>query len=357
VIVGVCLAMALFAGDSSGAEERSPQPSSTRGETATKTVTDQDLREAAWRAVQLIDRTSANFLTTRECFTCHTQTLSAMVLNDAARLGFAIDEANLKRQSERALEVHRALGGVRVDTVGYALWALDIGQHPPDDKTEAMADYLLNYQKEVGTWRITVNRPPAEASNFTTNYVALRGVNRYGSAQQRDPIATRVAALKQWLESATVADTEDEVFRLRLAHELKVPAEMRDRFAQKLLGGQHADGGWAQRPGMNPDPYATGSVLVAVHEAAGISRQSAAWRRGLGYLLRTQRSDGSWHVTSRAVPLQPYFESGFPHGKDQFISAFATGWATEALLLSLRMAEDTKNDANNCQGRDESAFQ
>jgi len=98
---------------------------------------------------------------------------------------------------------------------------------------------------------------------------------------------------------------------------------------------QDADGGWAQKRGMKPDAYATGSVLVALHEAGGLSCQHSAWLRGLGYLLRTQEPDGSWHVVSRAKPLQEYFESGFPHGKDQFISAFATGWATEALLMSL----------------------
>jgi hypothetical protein len=35
------------------------------------------------------------------------------------------------------------------------------------------------------------------------------------------------------------------------------------------------------------------------------------------------------------LPTENNFESGFPHGKDQFISAFATGWGTEALLMSL----------------------
>jgi len=72
-----------------------------------------------------------------------------------------------------------------------------------------------------------------------------------------------------------------------------------------------------------------------LHEAGGVSCQHPAWQRGCGYLLGTQKPDGSWHVVSRATPLQEYFESGFPHGKDQFISAFATGWATEALLMSL----------------------
>jgi Squalene-hopene cyclase C-terminal domain len=198
-----------------------------------------------------------------------------------------------------------------------------------------MVEYVLNYQQDLGAWQTTVDRPPAEASNFTTNYVALRGVNRYGNAKQREAIAARAIAVKQWLESADAVDTEDQVFRLRLAHELKLPSDKVDHFVQRLLSEQEADGGWGQNRQMKSDAYATGSVLVALHEAGGLSCQHSAWQRGLGYLLRAQKPDGSWHVVSRAKPLMEYFESGFPHGKDQFISAFATGWATEALLMSL----------------------
>lgn len=319
-------------GRPASAEEKRPAPPAL-GEAATSPMPNQRIRDAATRAVRLIDRTSASFLTTRACFTCHTQTLSAMVLRDARQVGFEIDEANFKRQYERAIE---DLSGTRVDTKGYALWALDIGQHPPDDKTEAMVEYVLDDQKELGIWKPTVNRPPAEASNFTTNYVALRGLNRYGNARQQNAIAARTTAVKQWLESANAADTEDQVFRLRLAYELKLPSDKVDHFVQRLLSEQGTDGGWAQEPGREPDAYATGSVLVALHEAGGLSCQHSAWQRGLGYLLRTQKADGSWHVESRAMPLQEYFESGFPHGRDQFISAFATGWATEALLMSVK---------------------
>ncbi len=60
-----------------------------------------------------------------------------------------------------------------------------------------------------------------------------------------------------------------------------------------------------------------------------------SYRRGLAFLIRTQEADGSWHVTSRSKPFQTYFESGFPHGKDQFISIAATAWATAALVLGL----------------------
>jgi RNA polymerase sigma factor (sigma-70 family) len=306
------------------------------------TPPNQGVREAATRAVGLIDRTSANFLTTRTCFTCHTQTLSAMVLRDARKVGIEIDDANFKRQYQRAIE---DMTGTRVDTKGHMLWALDLGQYAPDDKTEATVEYILNHQKHHGTWTTTVDRPPAEASDFTTNYVALRGLNRYGTAKQREAIAARATAVKTWLESANAVDTQDQVFRLRLAHELKLPTDKVDRYVQRLLSEQEADGGWAQNRQMKSDAYATGSVLVALHEAGGLPCQHSAWQRGLAYLLRTQKPDGSWHVVSRAKPLMEYFESGFPHGKDQFISIFATGWATEALLMSLAPEHGEKKQA------------
>jgi hypothetical protein len=327
LIIAMCTALA---------GEESPASSTTSlGVAALSASPDRAVREAATRAVRLIDRTSSSFLTTRACFTCHTQMLSALVLRDARKVGIEIDEANFKRQYQRAVE---DLTGTRVDTKGYALWALDIGHHPPDENTEAMVEYLLNYQKELGTWKTMVDRPPTEASHFTTNYVALRGLHRYGTPRQREAIAARASAVKQWLESAHAADTEDQVFRLRLAHELKLSADQVERFVQQLLSEQDVDGGWAQIRGMKPDAYATGSLLIALHEAGGLSCQHPAWLRGLSYLLRTQEPDGSWHVVSRAKPLMEYFEAGFPHGKDQFISAFATGWATEALLMSLAEA-------------------
>ena len=56
-----------------------------------------------------------------------------------------------------------------------------------------------------------------------------------------------------------------------------------------------------------------------------------AFTRGVDFLLRTQFADGSWFVRTRALPIQPHFESDFPHGRSQFISAAATNWAVLAL--------------------------
>src|SRR5262252_4980672 len=45
--------------------------------------------------------------------------------------------------------------------------------------------------------------------------------------------------------------------------------------------------------------------------------------RGL-FLVNSQHEDGSWYVRSRSVKFQPYFESGFPYGNDQWISTAGT---------------------------------
>jgi hypothetical protein len=41
------------------------------------------------------------------------------------------------------------------------------------------------------------------------------------------------------------------------------------------------------------------------------------------------------HVATRSKPIQTYFETGFPHGPDPFISSAATGWAATALGLAI----------------------
>jgi glycogen debranching enzyme len=58
----------------------------------------------------------------------------------------------------------------------------------------------------------------------------------------------------------------------------------------------------------------------------------SAYKRAAQFLIGTQLEDGSWYVRSRSIAFQPYFESGFPHGRDQFISAAATNWAAMALV-------------------------
>jgi squalene cyclase len=102
--------------------------------------------------------------------------------------------------------------------------------------------------------------------------------------------------------------------------------------AKELLAEQQSDGGWRQIASLPSDAYATGQALTALHEAGALAVTDQAYQRGIKFLLSTQFEDGSWHVKSRSIPLQPYFESGFPHGPDQWISVAATNWAAMALI-------------------------
>jgi hypothetical protein len=74
--------------------------------------------------------------------------------------------------------------------------------------------------------------------------------------------------------------------------------------------------------------------LVALTESGALAVSSPAYKRGTKFLLGTQLEDGSWYVKSRAIPIQRFFESDFPHGNDQWISASATNWAATALALA-----------------------
>jgi hypothetical protein len=85
---------------------------------------------------------------------------------------------------------------------------------------------------------------------------------------------------------------------------------------------------------MGSDAYATGQALYAL-QSSGLTARDRVHQRAVSYLLRTQLEDGTWFVRSRAFGFQPYFESGFPHGVDQFISASATSWAVIALASGM----------------------
>ena len=85
---------------------------------------------------------------------------------------------------------------------------------------------------------------------------------------------------------------------------------------------------------MESDAYATGQALVALYEAGVLTPDDKKFQQGVAYLLRTQLSDGSWIARTRSAPVQQIKDTGFPHGRDQWISAAATSWAAMALSMS-----------------------
>jgi hypothetical protein len=293
------------------------------------------------RSLPLLQETAVEFYRKSGCVSCHHNVLTAMSVAAARAQHFPVNEMLQRKELETA--VADATSGYDVlmqglvpfgggpPSVGYVLLGLAHQQYPSDFVTDAMARLLRLSQLPDGHWQ-GANRPPLEASEFTFTAVNLRGIQQFQPPRCKQ-CARSVELAVEWLSHARPATTEDRVFRvfgLVWGHAGKsvVKAAVDD-----LLAKQQPDGGWAQLPYLQSDAYATGETLVALHEA-GVSVSSPAYQRGTRFLLRTQLQDGSWFVRKRAHSTQPYFESGFPHGVDQYISTAATNWATLALIAA-----------------------
>ncbi len=139
--------------------------------------------------------------------------------------------------------------------------------------------------------------------------------------------------------------TEDAAYQLLGLHWAGEPADKLADLAKALLKQQRKNGGWAQLPKLESDAYATGQALYALSRAARHPTTNRDWQQGLRFLLGTQYDDGSWHVVSRAYPFQPTMHSGFPHGRDSWISAAGTSWAVLAMTEALPPGTTTEKPA------------
>ena len=301
------------------------------------------VRAAVEKALPLIVKSVEEYPKSRDCFSCHHQAMPVFGLATARDRGFAVKletirgavehtEADLRSALEDYKKGDGQPGGVT--RAGYALLTLELGGKKPDDVTAAVVDFLMKRDSARDHWRGGSSRPPSEASDFTTTYLALRGLDAYGRSEPKVEVAARAEKARHWLEASSSKDTEDRVFRLLALQQCGASKDSIRKSAADLLATQHEDGGWSQLDGGKSDAYASGSALVALHLAGGLPTEDPQYRAGLRFLIADQRPDGTWFVHSRSKPFQPYFESGFPYGKDQFISMAASSWSLTALALA-----------------------
>ncbi len=301
------------------------------------------IEEAVEKSAALLLASAPKFFEKTGCVGCHHHMLTGMLIGIAHDRGFHVDEKaaaeQIKMTVARRLSdreptlVARNKGGYpMIDSLFLA--SLAAQKYPADALMDADVHSLMAAQREDGSWQGVDRRPPLQYSPVSDTAYAVRAIQQYALPGRRKETEQRVDRARAWLLAVEPSQTEERVMQLLgLAWTNADKSVIRKRGAQ-LLAQQQPDGGWSQRAGFPTDAYATGQTLYALHEASVVSVSSVAYQRGVKFLLDTQFEDGSWHVISRAVKFQPYFESGFPHHHDQWISSAGTAWAAMALALT-----------------------
>ncbi|HEY7171771.1 MAG TPA: ankyrin repeat domain-containing protein [Vicinamibacterales bacterium] len=319
------------------AQARPAPPSPTAG---------RPLRAAIAAAVKQLQPADPKFIEGAHCVSCHNETLLSVAVALARAKRVEIDETlaphphdiTLKlwetNREELLLGRPTSIGGF-TGTAAYGLFGLAEEHAAPTPLTDALAVTLAAQQSPDGSWNVADTRPPLfDSSAIHHTAMAIRGVAEYMPPGRRAERDRRIAAALAFLRSAPPRRTKEEVFKLLGLVWAKADASEIAAQRSRVLALQREDGGFAQRPTMASDAFQTGEALYALH-AAGVAADGAPYQRGVRYLLTTQLEDGTWFVPTRAVGFQRYFETGFPHGRSQFISAAATAWAAIALAYAL----------------------
>jgi ankyrin repeat protein len=300
------------------------------------------IARALARAVPLLERSGPAFRAEASCPSCHHDALPAMAIGRARQRGVAVDDDARVREARAIVGALRpgrerflqGIGFADVVEPAFFLAGLDAAGYPRDDMTDAMARYLALRQTRKGGWRTMMQRMPMDGSDVSFTALAIRALVRYAPPSRGADTRARVARARAYLREVDGHTTEDLTFQaLGLHWTGAAPAEIAPVIG-KLLAGQHADGGFAQRGTLASDAYATGQAIVALRDAGGLPARAPAIQRAVRFLLADQVPDGSWFVATRALPFQPFFDTGFPHGRSQFSSAAATSWAAMALAAA-----------------------
>jgi ankyrin repeat protein len=323
-----------------------PAPTASTKALATPVnVSHRSIPDAVRNSLALLEKQSSTFIRTAGCNSCHSQDLPSAAAGLARDYGltamrtFPQLPVTMTPPAEQLMDFN----AVSPNSVAWELFDAGMNHEPQTQVTDAIVRYIMASQTAEGGWHALENRrPPMTSGKFQTAALAIFAMKNYVPETEKLNCEKAIARAVAWLEKATPVTNQDHAFRLLGLAWGGAAATVIRQEAKSLAALQRTDGGWSQLPAMVSDAYATGEAVFALGSAGRMTLSDPVFRKGVDYLLRTQASDGSWHVKSRAIWLQPYLDSGFPYGQDQFISTAGTAWATLALTLAAEPAKQSR---------------
>jgi hypothetical protein len=282
---------------------------------------------------------------TRQCVSCHKNSVTAMAVALARKKGIAVNEEQAKKELGFAVATQRpflepmragnTIGGGG-DTLGSTLMGMAAAGYPADTLTDSHTHYLATYQSPEGYWTTTSYRTPFEYGPYTSTAVSLIASRLYPLPGRKVEWEDRYARAKKWLLAQKPMSMEEYAMHLMGLNAAGATAAEKAPAVRALKALQTPQGCWHQLPDIPCDAVATGETLYALHVAGDVPVSDPVYQKGIQWLLQTQLADGSWFVPTKTTPVQPHnFETGFPHGWAQFISAEGTAWAIIDLMFTL----------------------
>lgn len=311
ILSGLCLT--LFLATALPAEDRDyPQPESTKA--------DEPKRQqwSAAKAGEYLDAVGVNWTRDRQCITCHTNLPYLMA---RSRLPGSKDGLNEVRRFLDDEVKHWAEGGkVRGDTYVVATATALVftdrhGNGELSDSARQALDRMWQRQKPSGEWNwLKCDWPPMEHDDYYGAVLAAIAVGYAPDDYAKSESAqTGLAKLKTYLRENKAPDLHHQAHLLWASQKLDglLDQGQQQKVIDELLAKQKADGGWSL-PSLGhylrrdksendadapSDGYATGLVLVVLHEA-GLSKQTPAVQNGIDWLKTNQRESGRWYTRS-----------------------------------------------------------
>ena len=312
------------------------------------TVAAQDLRLESARVGATIDH-GLDFLTRdalawkskHNCVSCHHAALVVWSMREARQHGHAVDGPVLAELTKWVAEsgdgkfgLARPAGApkapIRRRCSSHSHWRRSQPDAVSQEGMKRLLKTVKSDQTENGSWSSwPETRPPIFGkSDESMTVLATLAVMPAAAAGDDSAKAVRDKGV-QWLaKTKTDDDPQSIAMRLVLWRRLGRPAEEWEPLVRRIKERQNADGGWSQAKDMASDAWATGQALYALAHA-GIKPDEPVVARAHAFLIKTQRDDGSWPMTSR--PVKPGGE-----GSKSLIPITGAGsaWAVLGLVRS-----------------------
>lgn len=313
----------------------------------------QQARKAAERGLAFLVKDEAKWRSDRKCATCHHGTMTVWALSEAKSQGYAVAPEivaevgkwtkerlleKIDKPRDKPLAARPGWNMVSTPAIYLAVMARAVPKQDAvsADELKRIADHIVRHQETDGSWAWSLapaaNRaPPFFESDEVATLLAYLALEPPASAGPKEKLAAKGAREKAaaWLKKTKPSDsTQATALRLLVKARAGESAKALQPEIDRFLGWQNKDGGWGQFKELPSDPYATGQALYLLNQV-GVKDGRAEVRRGVAFLVATQREDGSWPMTPRAHPGAKPATNLVP------ITYFGSAWASLGLMRSV----------------------